>query len=351
MRRVRLDVDAHVTSEPADRDEPPTPRTCHGGGTGPGEDRPTVVASEKRRCQVPHVAVYKAVAVKGIGDMRAAFDEELQDAASAEIVEHCGEVSTKLERRLHTGTWRDMAEHDPKRLAWRPGRTVVSHSEAWIVAPHGPGPYEHGVTLGAQAMNVAPGVGAGYPPARSIRRRRAPVESRGKLENDIGPAGRPVDKVRAELVVDGGSEHALGHRDACPLECPEPCARDTLVWVPERGDDPGDTGTDESVRARWRPAMVSTGLECHIDGGPSGLFACQRESSDLGVRPAGRCRRPFAHDLASSVNDDAADPWIGGRRRADALGKLDGPRHVAFVGATRLFLAQWGLSPLSRASA
>ena len=96
MSRVRLDVDAHVTSEPADRDEPPTPGTCHGGGTGPGEDRPTVVASEKRRRQVPHVAVHKAVAVKGMGDMRAAFDEELQDAASAELVEHRREVSTKL---------------------------------------------------------------------------------------------------------------------------------------------------------------------------------------------------------------------------------------------------------------
>jgi hypothetical protein len=82
-----------------------------------------------------------------------------------------------------------MAEHDAKRLASRLGRGVVAHRELGIVAPHRPRPDEHCVALGAQAMNVASRLGAGYPPTRAVWCRRPPIESRGQLEHDVGPAG------------------------------------------------------------------------------------------------------------------------------------------------------------------
>jgi len=108
---VRFDVYSQVTSEPANRDEPAAPGICHRGRTGSGEDRLSVVASEERRRQVPHITVHESLCVEAMRDVRAAFDEELQDVTTAELVEHRAEVAAQFERRLHAGALRGMAEH------------------------------------------------------------------------------------------------------------------------------------------------------------------------------------------------------------------------------------------------
>ena len=57
--------------------------------------------------------------MEGVGDGRSALDEDLQDAAPAELVEHRPEVAGQLEARVDPGAGRRPPEHDPQRIAAR----------------------------------------------------------------------------------------------------------------------------------------------------------------------------------------------------------------------------------------
>src|SRR5579872_530518 len=119
--RLRLghEHQLQVVAEPLDRLETAAPHTRHAGSPAAGKHRNAVVASEEGGRHVEHVAVDEAEAVEPAGHGGATFDEELEHATTAELVEHGAGVAGELEGRLHGGPGRRPAEHDPQRLAER----------------------------------------------------------------------------------------------------------------------------------------------------------------------------------------------------------------------------------------
>ena len=87
------------------------------------------------------------------------------------------------------------------RTGSRPGD--VADGERRVVGADRAGADEHGLALGAQAVGVGAGLGAGDPLARAVGRRRAAVDGRGELEHDVGPAGAAVHEVRRQLLGHG----------------------------------------------------------------------------------------------------------------------------------------------------
>ena len=73
------------------------------GAAGPRNRPERVVAPEHGRGQVDDVAVDEAGVVEGVGHGRSALDEDLQDAASAELVERRAEVAGQFEARVRPG--------------------------------------------------------------------------------------------------------------------------------------------------------------------------------------------------------------------------------------------------------
>jgi hypothetical protein len=91
--------------------------------------------------------------VEGVGDGRSTLDEELDDAAAAQVVEHRREVTRPLEARVHLGARRRPAEDDAHGV----GAGDVADGERRVVGADRAGPDEHGLALGAQPV----GIGAG----------------------------------------------------------------------------------------------------------------------------------------------------------------------------------------------
>ena len=58
--------------------------------------------------------------MEGVGDGRPALDEQLDDVAPAELVEHGAEVPGQLDARVDPGAAGCPAEHDAQRIT--PGR-------------------------------------------------------------------------------------------------------------------------------------------------------------------------------------------------------------------------------------
>ena len=144
-----------------------------------------------------------------LGDIGPTFDQELHDSSPAEVVQNGAEFTVDLEGGKDAGAGGDPAKHNAKRLAPElllalpllraPICVVGTNGELRVVGSHGPGPDEHGIALGAQAVDVAPRLGTRDPPARAVRCHDPPVERHGELEHDEGSAGRAVHEVRVEL--------------------------------------------------------------------------------------------------------------------------------------------------------
>ena len=94
-----------------------------------------------------------------MGHGGAALHQELQHAATAELVEHRPEVAPELEGGQHGGAGRGPPEHHPQRLvvgAPEPGRPVGEpHGQGRVVGPDRACPDQHGVGLGPQPVGVA----------------------------------------------------------------------------------------------------------------------------------------------------------------------------------------------------
>ena len=218
----RLHVETDVVPESAHRQSRPRQAVAIVGGTGSGEHGNTVVAPEESRRQVPHVTVDEALAVEVVGDGAP------PSTSSCSTPRRPSSSSTApmspSSRAGSAGAWRHVAEHDAQRLVLRLGGPVRAR-ELGVVRRTVPAPTSM-ASLSAAGDERRPRLRAGYPPARAVRRRRAPVESGGKLEHDIGPPRPAVHEVGMERVLHLLREQTLGDShtsglgpDAAPATC------------------------------------------------------------------------------------------------------------------------------------
>ena len=114
--------DPSARRRPARETEVNRPRrsTSIVGAPGPANSADGVVAAEHRRGEVHDVAVDEPGVVEGVGDGRPALDQQLQDAAAAELVEHRAEVAASA--RGTGGPWRPRAPGRARRAAGRARR-------------------------------------------------------------------------------------------------------------------------------------------------------------------------------------------------------------------------------------
>ena len=179
---------------------------------------------------------------------------------------------------MDLGVGRGLAEHDPQGLRRRSARssrrTVSSGSSARTV----PGPDQHGVGAGAQAVDVLAGRLARDPATGAVGRRRAAVQAGRQLEHDPGLPGRAVLAVGGQLLGHLVGGHADGDVDPGGTQGGDAPTRHPLVRVLDADDDPGHPRRDDGVGAGRRAPVMGAGLEGHVErGAPGGL---------TGLRPA-----------------------------------------------------------------
>ncbi len=95
--------------------------------------------------------------------------------------------------------------------------------------------------------------------------------------------------------------------------------------------DPRDPRRSDRVGARGRLALVTAGLERHVDGRARQVPVAGRlDCLDFGVRAAERLVVALADDLRIE-RDHGADERIGADPSSSLLGQLDRPREVPAI--------------------
>ena len=300
------------------------------GGAGAGEQAAGVVAAEEHGREVEHVAVDEPLRVEGVGDGRAALDEQLEVALGAELVEQLAEVAAVLEAGPHLGVGRRLAEHDALGVAT--GRRRVADGEARVVGAHGAGADEDRVALGSERVGIGPGLGTGDPLAGAVGRGGAAVERRGQLQHHVGAAGAAVVQVRGE--------QRLGLRRR--RRPPRPRCRPPAAG---RCPGPATSGSGSSMATTTRPTPASMRASAHGGVRPwcehgsrvtqavaprEVVVAGRGEGGRLGVRAADRRGRALEHRAVGGL-DHAADPRVRRRERPHGAGELEGSVHALGV--------------------
>jgi len=146
----------------------------------------------------------------------------------------------------------------------------------------------------------------------------------------LNPAGKAfVETACFGLAgADGGLHAGLAQRG-------QTLAGDGGVGIDGGGDDAGQTGFDERLRARAGAAGGATRLERNIGGTAAqavgGVLPRFFEGGDLGVVLEGVLVPAFADKLASVVNQNATDGGVG-RGDADAAARqIEGAGHPETV--------------------
>jgi hypothetical protein len=223
---------------------------------------------------------------------------------------------------MDLGTRRRTAEYDPQRVA----AVDVADGERRVVGPDRPGTDDDRVALGPQRVGVGAGLGAGDPLAGAIGGGGPAVEGGGQLQDDPGPAGRPVLQVGGELRGDLAGGDADIDRDAGRPQAFDTAPRHPRVGIGHPHDDPGDPGGDEGIGARAGPSGVRARFERDVGGRPPAPLARRRQRGDLGVRAAGR-GGGAGERLAVGGDEHAADPRVRRGEGADAPGRSHGCAH------------------------
>src|SRR5690606_16363814 len=152
-------------------------------------------------------------------------------------------------------------EHDAERLAaFEPGLAPgpgVADGEPRVVRPRRPRADEHGVLLGAPAVDERAALLGGDPAAVAGGRRHLPVEGLSPLERDERAARRNVAEERLVEPPRLAREDADGHVHARRAEAPEAAAGDLGERVLVRHDDARDAPLQHEVGARRRLAVVA----------------------------------------------------------------------------------------------
>src|SRR5215210_7314992 len=144
----------------------------------------------------------------------------------------------------------------------------ITRREHGVVGPYGVGPDQHGPRLGPQPVRPRPRVLPRDPPGIAARRRDPAVQRRGQLEVDERPP-RPhaVEKLFV-LPLELGCALQF-ELDAGLLQKSDATAPHPGVRVEVADDDARDSGPQDGLDARWRPAVVIARLQRHVKCGPS----------------------------------------------------------------------------------
>src|SRR5262245_11447382 len=94
---------------------------------------------------------------------------------------------------------------------------------------------------------------------------------------------------------------------------------DPRIGIQDADDDARDAGREQAVDARRRPTVVRARLEADERGGAPRAFAGGGDGEAFGVWAASAAVVALADDLAVA-HEDTADPRVGRRGRAAALG-------------------------------
>ena len=157
---------------------------------------------------------------------------------------------------------------------------------------------------------------AGDPLAGAVVEGGAAVERDRCLEAQPGPApfhARDEADVELACSLADGAVGYVDHVDAGGGQPRRTLACHQRIRVAHGHDDAADAGGDESVRTRWRAAVVRARLERDDDRGAAhiGASGCRvAQCHHLRVRTAGLLRVAATGDAAVGSDDDAADPWI-----------------------------------------
>lgn len=214
-------------------------------------------------------------------------------------------------------------EGDAQRLG---GAFDAADGEVRVVGAQGAAADEDGVALGAEPVDVGPGLGGGDPAAAAVGGGAAAVEGGGVLPGDVGPAqaygGQPggvagLGLVREESGRDVDPGRAQGGSAAAGLR----------VRVGDGVDHAGDPGACEGLGAGPGTAGVVAGFEGDVGGAAVGGRSGGAQGVDLGVGAAGPLVPALADDGARGVGDDAADDRVGAGGAESAGGELDGSAH------------------------
>jgi hypothetical protein len=216
----------------------------------------------------------------------------------------------------------------PQRLPLPRQRLVqrVAHGELGVVPQHGAGADEDRVALPPQPVDVASGVLVRDPLAGAVGRGAAPVEARGELPGDEGPAVLQREGPRAVEL--SGLSLEEPHLDGDPGGAERLCSPGRhRVGIRLGEHDAHDARLDERVGARTRAAGVVARLERHHGrralGGVPGLG----EGRGLGVRRTGAAVEPLGDLSAVGPEEHATHARVRAAGYAGRGGQLEGAPH------------------------
>src|SRR5690606_18614657 len=298
-------------------------------------------------------------------ELSASLDEDLRDAALAELLEEIVEVEpigllgedeglepprahrigslrrharrrdveprpgsivgrekTELERQTSCSIEDDAKRPSPARGSRRQERVIVEK---------GLGAGDDRIDSSAQAMARASRRLPRDPLRLAARRRDSSVEAHRPLEED--PRATGADPVAVGSVEPPGfaPQKAGGDLDSCRTESLRAFSVRHRVRIGARVDRALDAGGDDRVAARRCLTVMRARLERDVERRAARGFARIANRLDLRVRPAVTAMEPATDDAAATY-DDGADERIG-RNALDALAReLDRFSHRMLVG-------------------
>ena len=195
--------------------------------------------------------------MEGVGHGRPTLDEQLDDVAPTELVEHAAEVPATLEAGVDAGAGRRTAEHDAQRIAsgdmadrerGSSARTVPAPTSTASLSARSR--WTSALASSPVIHWLVPSGGGG-----------APVDGGGELEHDVRPARAAVREVGRQLRLDGLGLDADGDVDPCRPQGGDAPSGDLRIGILDADDDAADAGLDDGVDARRRAAGVAARLE------------------------------------------------------------------------------------------
>src|SRR5919108_49336 len=295
-----------------------------GGETRQGEGQD--LALEQRRALAGELRgdeheqlVDHALAEEGGGEPWTALEEERLDAFRGERGQLVREgAGAELEVRVFRE--RAAAEGEPARLA---SGVHVAGVEARCIGMHRSHPDCDGVGGGAELVDSPSAFRLGDP---ALARDRQPaVECHGRLvrheRSFLRDPGAPGLVLRTGL-----EEIGVFDLDAGRAELGQPAAR-LRVRVERAGDDAGDPGVEDGLRAWRRRPPAAARLEGDVERGAAGALAGGLDREHLGVRLTLTLVPALADDLAV-IDHDGADDGVGACRPPPSLCEIEGAPEV-----------------------
>jgi hypothetical protein len=197
---------------------PPSAEISNRGRARSFEHPGRIGAAHQRRSEMDHEPVDEISGVERGCDASSTFDENLQHALVAQVVEKIIEGAMPfpawLDSRIRWGS----AQDDAERIGTldQPGR------EFRIIGANGSRSYDDRVTVGSKPVNLAASFGSGDPLARPIGRRSGTVEGGGEFGDHEGSTGAAVMKIGPQRVLGLGGANPRDHIDTVGAKAGDP---------------------------------------------------------------------------------------------------------------------------------